>query len=619
MRHKLDNLERVVKGLRGGVPETAGSQETAKNGPGNLRITSEEETFVGPAHWESIVNDIAEVKAHLDSYPDLNDSAEELFDNYSSPSDSGHVATPDLFFHGRPSMSLADLISALPSKALSDRLVAAWFGSMDNHKHIVHLPTFQRQYADFWSDHSTASPVWLALLLNILALGSQYLSRTPAADNASQPGAQLHALAAHAIILADYAKPKMYILEALVLYIRYGQMQADSSELKLWLTLGIVTRLATRMGIFRDAGTSDGVPPFVAEMRRRLWLCICYMDIIFSYHIGLVSVIKGLPANAAPPSNLNDSDFGPESKTLPTAWPMEKFTNMTYVIVLGQLTNAFAETVTVSNALVPPTELEVAELDQEIRRIGESMPEVLKMRPLDESFGDAPALIMERFRLDAVYTKNMCVLYRRYLRSDHYVNRRKCTDAASQILVGHGVLAEAIQPTGQLEMCHYQEVRDCMDCFILAGIIIGVELSDTSRDQCYSTAQLDQMRELLSKSCNIWMSWTFAPRKARRAAFAMGKMLDKYAASRLSAATHSSQADEGAMKSVASVPTVQDAALGSGSGVDLAMHVDLPDFSTYPDIFETVFDDQSVNWVSLHQILLVCVADLLPRECGTRS
>ncbi|KAF2149389.1 hypothetical protein K461DRAFT_281759 [Myriangium duriaei CBS 260.36] len=661
MRQKLDNLERVVKSLRqgaaGDAAERSSKQATADPAAtvrddetssqqqidipqGKYRITANEEAFVGPAHWESIVNDIAEVRAYLEDDPSVQESSDGVLNNESSPSDAGAVKTPDLFCNGHSVLTIQELVGTLPPKATCDRLVAAWFNSMDNYKHIVHIPTFQRQYAQFWRSQSHISPVWLALLFNILALGSQYLSKEPAFDDASQPGAQLHSLASHAIHLADYAKPKMYILEALILYIRYGQMKSDESQLRLWLTLGLVTRLSTRMGLFRDPSYCEGISPFVAEMRRRVWHCICYMDICFSYQIGLVSAIHGLPANAALPSNLNDSDFDPESKVLPPAWPMDKYTNLTYVIIMGQLTNVFAEAVTLSNAMSPPGCSEIEKLETKIRTIGNEMPENLRMRPLDKSFGDPPALIMERLRLDLVYTKAICVLYRRYLCSDRHEDRRKCTESADQILALHALLDEAAQPTGQLESCHYQEIRDCMDCFILAGIITGVEISDAYRHpagsakQCYSSVQLEHMRKMLRTSCDIWMRWTFAPRKARRAAFAMIGMLDKHASPKSTPVQPELRADESTslpdgvvISTNAQIdgPALVDGGfwtddMNSAIDYDSFLNMDTPDPSSFQDIFDTPFDDSGMNWVS-HIIVSYHVqkqlADSISRACGT--
>ena len=67
-------------------------------------------------------------------------------------------------------------------------------------------------------------------------------------------------------------------------------------------------RVAQRMGLHRD-GTSLGIPPFEAEMRRRLWWQILILD----HRIAVVSGTSGFPSSYSWttlfPSNVNDNDL----------------------------------------------------------------------------------------------------------------------------------------------------------------------------------------------------------------------------------------------------------------------------------------------------------------------
>lgn len=113
------------------------------------------------------------------------------------------------------------------------------------------------------------------------------------------------------------------------------------------------------------------------------------------------------------------------------------------------------------------------------------------------------------------------------------------------------------------------------------------------------------MRDSLRKSCDIWKRWTFAPRKARRAAFAMREMLDKHALGNKptddvsSANTNGVSRDVGSSDQTRSETAQSDAwldnsvqAMEFGNGLNMEM----PDPSLLDGIFDTTFDDQGMDW-----------------------
>ncbi|KAF2227447.1 fungal-specific transcription factor domain-containing protein, partial [Elsinoe ampelina] len=411
MRRRLDSLEQMVKDLGGittrvdkaaeaATPSTADqSSDTSSQPPtgsqGRLKITDSETAFVGPAHWESLVNEIAEIKTHLDDDPDVVSST--LPGVLTQPTtSSGSRGTPDLFFPGPSAYTHSS------------------------------CPVTRTGYTAFWENPTAASPVWLAVLFDILALGDQYSRKSPPESSEPHPGETFHEMATHAVILADYARPKFYLLEALILLIRYGQTKSDADQLKLWLQLGLVTRLATRMGMFRDAGGRSDVTPFVAEIRRRIWLAICHLDIIFSYQIGLVSVIRALQANTAMPLNLEDSDFSTQSEHLPPPRPASEKTFIASSIIMGHMILIFAEAVSLSNSSDRPDPAIAHKLNAQLTRIHEDTPSIFRMKSLDQSFGDTQ-LIMERikvelFRLKTFASFSDAILARQIILKESYVS-----------------------------------------------------------------------------------------------------------------------------------------------------------------------------------------------------
>lgn len=60
------------------------------------------------------------------------------------------------------------------------------------------------------------------------------------ADTTTHTPQQFQDLAACAISLADYTKPKKYTIEALFLYASCEYMRQDDSQVRLWLFMAIV-------------------------------------------------------------------------------------------------------------------------------------------------------------------------------------------------------------------------------------------------------------------------------------------------------------------------------------------------------------------------------------------
>ncbi len=86
----------------------------------------------------------------------------------------------------------------------------------------------------------------------------------------------------------------------------------------LWVLSGAVVRISQRLGLHRD-GATHKIPPFDAEIRRRTWWQVVFLD-------GYASKISGagFPAwlanfDTKVPLNISDSDLSPGMTDLPTA------------------------------------------------------------------------------------------------------------------------------------------------------------------------------------------------------------------------------------------------------------------------------------------------------------
>ncbi|PHH88130.1 hypothetical protein CDD83_7934 [Cordyceps sp. RAO-2017] len=84
----------------------------------------------------------------------------------------------------------------------------------------------------------------------------------------------------------------------------------------LFVLSGVAIRLARKMGLHRN-GASLGLPPFEAEMRRRLWWHLVHVDFRTADVLGLRPSLDLSCGDAGRPLNADDEDLGPGLAHLP--------------------------------------------------------------------------------------------------------------------------------------------------------------------------------------------------------------------------------------------------------------------------------------------------------------
>jgi hypothetical protein len=86
----------------------------------------------------------------------------------------------------RPHVTEA-LESLLPSKEDTDALVSFYLEHLEQIHRVVHIPTFQQEYALFWVPGRPRDPTFVALVLAILALSSPPSTSSSASAHRSMP------------------------------------------------------------------------------------------------------------------------------------------------------------------------------------------------------------------------------------------------------------------------------------------------------------------------------------------------------------------------------------------------------------------------------------------------
>ncbi|KIV84956.1 hypothetical protein PV11_00701 [Exophiala sideris] len=461
---------------------------------GILKVDAERQKtfYVGEAHWAALLSEIGEVKnyftAHKKEYEAQIEKVEQARKSMGTDVGSG----PALLFGSTIPPSRADILAQIPSRYMSDILIGRYFNTFDPATHILHGPTFQRHYNTHWADPSKSSIVWVAMLFSMMRLAMLSYGREgdepPEFRGKCQDlAANFRTQMAHCLIIADYTKPHNFIIETLIFHLHAEYTSNRDAEASVWVLVGMIARLAMRMGYHRDAKLFPNLTPFQGEMRRRIWTFVRSADLLFSFQVALPSMIRIGDSDTELPRNIYDDEFDEDSTSLPPARPATEATPISYMIAKGRLSFGFGRVLEEINGVDHKGYEEVLKIDRGLRDIYESIPEHLKLRPMAEQTLAPISLIMARFGLASVYHKSQCVLHRRYMRlarpgSRYMHSRRTCLDSAMQLLSFQAIQHQQSRERGRLRSIRNHVNSLTAHDYLLAATVVCMDLY-THRDR----------------------------------------------------------------------------------------------------------------------------------------
>ncbi|OLN82085.1 putative transcriptional regulatory protein C1F7.11c 3 [Colletotrichum chlorophyti] len=498
-------------------------------------------TYVGATHFMAILEDIEDMKSYFEE-PDVADD--------ESPGPSDDVATPsDLLLSRNAPRSREELLRLIPEKKIVDRLVMRYFSSHSPSQHIVHRPTFVKQYAHFWRDPASTSNHWLALLFMITSLGifySMFLApHELAADTPYQPPMSrfkiLRAAAANCLVAGRYTQPTITTIPPFILYVEAEFLISRAAQTNCYLLSSVCLRMLLKMGLHRDPDRLADVSPFEGEMRRRMWNMAVQLDLLVSFHMGLPSMLNGIDSDCALPRNLVDEDFAEDSPSLPPARPMTDYTEMTYPINKGAVMLVFGQVARQAHLLAPPPYSEIMRLDSLLNDVWAQVPAFLMVKPLEQCVTIPPTLVTQRFGIASLYNKTRCVLHRRFLLEEapgpeHDYSRWQCVEGAMTLLEFQDVIWRACQPGNMLSQNGWFMSSLAVHDFMLAAIIVYLTIGNERfwdggehgwMDKMDPRPTRGRLLHMLQRSYTVWLGVGSDVPECKKTADVLETMLTK--------------------------------------------------------------------------------------------
>ncbi|EED22658.1 conserved hypothetical protein [Talaromyces stipitatus ATCC 10500] len=383
---------------------------------GQIRQFNQETAYVPGTHWTVILDEIKQLKNML--------SHEDTSNSRSTSSASAlplDTTESNVLFGGHKSLSSQEILAAVPSRSIADRLVAGYFLDRPIVTIVLHGPTFLLEYDGFWEDPLGTPMTWIGLLFSVMCLVLSYRPEAVPMISDSQELARIYReKIVQCLYLGKYSNGTPYSVETLLLYLHIELLRASDTQSEPWTMLGVVVRLAYRMGYHRDPSHFPNIPPFEGEMRRRVWSMLVRLDIQMSAQVGLPRMIREDQADVAEPRNLLDEDLHRDMQELPASRPAAVLTEIQYSLLESRLLSIrggitdWMEAVTNRRTNLALAKANISRLDQQLDNAYAALPETLRMRPMAKSLVDNAETILRRMVLFLHLQESKCSLYYRF-------------------------------------------------------------------------------------------------------------------------------------------------------------------------------------------------------------
>jgi hypothetical protein len=355
------------------------------------------------------------------------------------------------------------------------------------------------------------------------------------------------------LILANYTKCPPYTIEATLLYFGTEYLRSADTPFSVYVLVGMIIRMAFRMGYHRDPSRFSNISVFNGEMRRRQWLVVMSLDLVTSSQVGLPRMIQPSMYDTQEPGNFIEEDIHEGISELPASRPEIEMTELLYTIVLTRVRNTQAKIMDVMNSTSQPPYREITEVDAELRRVYDKVPAFSKAMPSEEFDTAMTPGSMRRMYLGLSFLKAALTLHRPYLilgRADarYGYSRRVCLNAAVEMLKFQRKLDTEMKPGGKLRLpgwktftvSWYMSAIVAQD-FLLATTVLILDLDEDlvsplrlTHEPAGSEFRLGSappMREeivaSLQSAYHIWCKAVNRSQDARRVAAALKLVLSK--------------------------------------------------------------------------------------------
>lgn len=224
-----------------------------------------------------------------------------------------------------------ELEALLPSREVTDKLVSVYLDQFEQVHRIVHIPTFKRDYEEYWQpDSGKRYAAFTALILAMIAVSScvhthESLRFIGMMSNARH-WAERWIKACDHWYSEQSQKHRRLIHYQVACLLYLGKRVNTIKKKRFWTGSGALIQDGIAVGLHREPSYMAGkITIYNQEMRRRIWATVQEFDMQASFDHGLPTLLSQLHYDTNAPSNLDDEDFDEHTTSLPPSKPVTEY------------------------------------------------------------------------------------------------------------------------------------------------------------------------------------------------------------------------------------------------------------------------------------------------------
>ncbi len=227
------------------------------------------------------------------------------------------------------------LEALLPSRQETDTLVSVYLDQFEQIHRVVHVPSFQRQYAAFWDPAIPRYAAFTALVLSMMSISTCIHGNTTG---------KFVGMISHSHHMAEKwieacqewngrqsQKHRRLVHYQIACLIYLAKRINTVKKKRFWTAAGAMVQDGISVGLHRDPShIGDKISVYNQEMRRRIWSTVQEFDMQAAFDHGLPTILSTVHFDVAAPRNLDDDDFDEHTTELPASRPPNHYTSTSY-------------------------------------------------------------------------------------------------------------------------------------------------------------------------------------------------------------------------------------------------------------------------------------------------
>ncbi|KEQ68099.1 hypothetical protein M436DRAFT_32393, partial [Aureobasidium namibiae CBS 147.97] len=393
------------------------------------------------------------------------------------------------------------LDALLPPRDDADLLVSYYLDNYEHLHRIVHVPTFKRQYHDFWLSDQLRSPAVASLILSMMAV------------SASGPpiGERYQDIASHWDVSVDewlrQQSPKRYkLIHYQVLCLSYLAKRMNMIHKKLFWTES--SNLLQR-AILDELPYADSMrrteDVFQGEMRRRIWHVIRELELQNSYEFGLPTLLHNIDHNTEVPANIEDEEFDEFCTQIPGSRSANHYTQSSYQSISARSWSLRLE---ISRRLSSPAIANPMTYDDVLRYTHQLTDEIAKLPIWDLASRKGLSSTVNGF-LKFQLMECVLAIHRPYLQKDgsaFWLSENICHQMSREMLLINCQISDlGLQPLTRLRE----------DLLLGSLTLTRIMLLQSPRSTSIIMSSANSIIELMERSLNIAAERSLRCRKSK--------------------------------------------------------------------------------------------------------